>query len=173
MKTKALLWFILPVLWGQPDLQACVCIVQSPAEAFERADAVFVAKVTAIKKPASADIFDRIEMSVLKIWKGDQKKVESILTGCTRTDCGYCFEKGKTYLVYAYRTNEGLFATNDCSGTVLFENAEEDLTYIETFGYDVEIDTDTESACCGSPLSPGDAAVFSLLVLFLFKIRKK
>ncbi len=57
-----------------------------------------------------------------------QKEIE-IVTGQGGGDCGYRFEQGVDYAVYAYTDTEGRLATGICSGTRILSQAAEDLRY--------------------------------------------
>ena len=78
-----------------------------PIEHFKKATAVFSGKVIEIKK-AKLNIGNgmflqkRVKFDVAKSWKGVEKKTVLLFTGRGGGDCGYGFEKGESYLVYAF-----------------------------------------------------------------------
>jgi hypothetical protein len=56
-----------------------------------------------------------------------------VRTGMGGGDCGYRFEKGETYLVYAYAYGVGKsLTTNICSRTKLFAGAADDLEFLRS-----------------------------------------
>jgi hypothetical protein len=57
-----------------------------------------------------------------------QKEIE-ILTGQGSGDCGYAFQIGVDYVVYAYKNAEGRLETNICSRTRTLAQATEDMEY--------------------------------------------
>jgi hypothetical protein len=71
---------------------------------------------------------------------GRGKQVE-IRTGMGGGDCGYRFERGQGYLVYAYENKDGLLVASICSRTATVDRVQADLTYLRSlpnsgqFGY--------------------------------------
>ena len=70
----------------------------------------------------------RVTIAVDAVWKGVIKPSMEVYTStiecCT---CGYPFELGKEYLVYAYRASNGQLHTSICTRTRLLTQAAEDL----------------------------------------------
>ncbi|HWB97257.1 MAG TPA: hypothetical protein VG672_11155 [Bryobacteraceae bacterium] len=58
-----------------------------------------------------------------------QKEIE-VLTGMGSTDCGYPFQTGSSYVVYAYKNAEGRLATSSCARTRPLAQAHEDMEYL-------------------------------------------
>jgi hypothetical protein len=58
-----------------------------------------------------------------------QKEIE-ILTGRGGGDCGYAFQTGFDYMVYAYRDAQGLLETGICSRTRPLAEAADDIAYL-------------------------------------------
>jgi hypothetical protein len=58
----------------------------------------------------------------------NQKEIE-IVTGLGGGDCGYDFQIGADYVVYAYKNAEGRLETNICSRTRPLAEASEDMEY--------------------------------------------
>ena len=58
-----------------------------------------------------------------------QKEIE-ILTGRGGGDCGYSFQSGVDYIIYAYKNSEGRLETGICSRTRPLTQAAEDLAYL-------------------------------------------
>lgn len=72
----------------------------------------------------------RLEIEVKESWKGPEvHKVVTVFTSRTDGECGYPFELGKTYLVYAYQ-HEGDYVVSLCSRTRSLEKAYFDLKYL-------------------------------------------
>ena len=61
-----------------------------------------------------------------------QKEIE-IVTGMGGGDCGYAFQSGVDYIIYAYKNSEGRLETGICSRTRPLTQAAEDLTYLRAF----------------------------------------
>ena len=107
---------------------ACSCVPLSHSERLDRADAVFAGEATAVKaRPqipllwSSSDPVT-VEFAVKKVWKGPQQKTVTITTVRAQASCGYEFQKGGTYLVYARNGATGL-----CDGTAPAWRAFEDI----------------------------------------------
>ena len=99
---------LLALLAGVESAHACTCAPSgSPAEALERADAVFAGKVTSITfkgtspyRLSSADPVE-VEFRVSRVWKGPRRETLTVETENSGISCGYQFKKGRTYIVYA------------------------------------------------------------------------
>lgn len=63
-------------------------------------------------------------------YKGSQRNRVEVETGLGGGDCGFPFELGKRYLVYAYKEDSGRFSTGICSATGLVEDKESDLAFL-------------------------------------------
>lgn len=103
---------------------ACSCApLPGPKEAAEGADAVFTATVTSIEVH---QINRKVHLRVAGTWKGAQCGELTLTTGRNDADCGFDFEEGKSYLVYAYG-EPGKLATGLCTRTQQLSKAEKDL----------------------------------------------
>lgn len=139
-------------------VSACSCAhTPSPAEATEKADAVFAGEVIGIsdEKDATGFVSKTVHIQVNSVWKGPSQAVFKIATGAGGGDCGYDFTLGKSYLVYAYKKGE-IYSTNICSRTQLIEQAGEDLSVLGK-GDAPAVDKASES---------GSSSVFAKVVLF-------
>src|SRR3989338_25386 len=120
---------------------ACSCIMPGTvAEEVERADAVFTGTVIAVDTPIyGAYVFPDVEVTftVQKYWKGVFSEPLVIHTGQGGGDCGFDFEEGESYLVYASYLDQldpyayldqgrNLLHANICSRTAVLSDAEED-----------------------------------------------
>ena len=110
---------------------ACSCIMPGTvAEEVDRADAVFAGTVIALdNSDYKAYVFPDIEVTftVQEYWKGDVLDTVVIHTGQGGGDCGFAFEEGKSYLVYAYADDNGDLKEKICCRTALLSDAEGDL----------------------------------------------
>jgi|HubBroStandDraft_6_1064221.scaffolds.fasta_scaffold350867_1 hypothetical protein len=107
-----------------------------------RADAIFEGKVERVELgwklkevqigdviPTVATDLDRdspvllVSLEVLHSYRGDQQKATRLSTGLGGGDCGFDFEVGKRYRVYAFKDEAGELSTNICSGTILLEKS--------------------------------------------------
>ena len=113
---------------------ACSCIVPAPSkESLGQSAAVFLGKVQNIED--TKGLFElgqssidpiKVTFEVSKVWKGLDYKTITVTTARSGASCGYSFEKGKEYLVYAYGKENDLNA-GLCSRTAPVENAQQDL----------------------------------------------
>ena len=131
--------------------EICSCRTsEAPRNALDSSDAVFRARVvalddrpipypdvTSLKREARQEAEWeylrrsverlRVTLEVRRVWKGDVGERIDIYTANECCICGYPFELGKEYLIYAYRLPSGRLVTNICSRTRPMAQAWEDL----------------------------------------------
>lgn len=113
---------------------ACSCAMsESPDKELDRSTAVFAGKVTDIQLRdgfvISTDDPVTVTFEVSEVWKGSVQKVQTIRTVRSETSCGYEFEAGKEYLVYANGSAANLEVFL-CSRTRLLTTAVPDLVVL-------------------------------------------
>jgi hypothetical protein len=122
---------------------ACSCVPMGPAcEMAGQASAVFAGVVVEVPAeivqpngappPLSGDRTYTFEISEPFLGATGRGKQITVLTGSGGGDCGYRFERGRAYLVYAYTTPDGVLRASICSRTAPAEDAEEDLRYLRS-----------------------------------------
>ena len=108
--------YALASLSGGGTAQACSCAFPpgSPAEELAQADAVFAGVATSVKAhrklfilPSSSDPVT-IEFDVSRVWKGPQQETLTVKTVRSESSCGYEFQEGEWYIVYARNGETGL-----------------------------------------------------------------
>jgi hypothetical protein len=100
------------IVWCPGSAQACSCAGSgTPCDAAWRADALFVGHVVSMSSTAER----RVELAVIEPFRGLQLSQVTVVTGYGGADCGYPFEIGQSYLVYAHRTPDGQLTTSICS----------------------------------------------------------
>jgi hypothetical protein len=57
-------------------------------------------------------------------------KIFKVRTGLGGGDCGFRFEVGKRYLVYAFADDSGRLSTGICSGTAMLQDSLANLSYL-------------------------------------------
>jgi len=128
------------------SVQACSCIgAGAPCQEFWNASAVFSGEVGEIDvinpESVTADgtrvfgpMSKKIRLFIIEGFSGiAEEKILEINTGGGGGDCGYNFQKGQKYLVYAYKNLQtGALSTNICTRTRLLENAAEDVEYFKS-----------------------------------------
>jgi len=119
--------FVFFTVLNASNVLACSCVPQGSEsietqvkEAYTNSKAIFSGEVIeVIKKP---DVyFVEVKFKLDKSWKNEFKDTVSITTGRGGGDCGYEFEVGKKYLVYADGDKNKL-RTNICTRTSAFES---------------------------------------------------
>lgn len=133
MKKWLLLATSLLVLNANPA-SACSCIRSTPQQNFARASTVFSGRVIDIQPSLfneQRSINERranpkIRFEVSRVWKGKLERQSFVMTSGSSASCGYAFQKGKEYLVYASEQDSTL-QTGLCSGTKLLSEAQSDL----------------------------------------------
>ena len=143
MATVRKIAFLL--LFAARPLFACSCVFtgeHDAQKALQYSDAVFAGVVESIEDPSGerrksmTDAERRAEalsmhsyelgpangrlvrFRVLQIWKSESlEPTEEVWTGYGGGDCGYPFEKGQSYLVFARRTPQNRLAVGICGET--------------------------------------------------------
>jgi hypothetical protein len=118
--------------------EACSCFGGLPiCSTFWNTSAVFsgtVVEVEDIRVPAERGsgyyLKKRVHISVKESFRGGVSGIVQVATGGGGGDCGYSFEEGGTYLVYASKNDDGQLSTGICMRTQPIEKADEDLEYI-------------------------------------------
>jgi hypothetical protein len=136
-KTKKITFCLFSVLafllLTKGEVSACSClapgeetVMQQVSRAKNDALVVFTGKVLEIvKKPGSSSVV--VKFRAEKSWKGNVSRRINISTGENSALCGFNFEVGKSYLIYAQGTNATDLQTNICTRTAGLTNAKADL----------------------------------------------
>jgi hypothetical protein len=104
---------------------ACSCLkVPSIDESFRDADAVFFGQAVD-GSYSGVEVKFRVE----RAWKGVSFSEVTVLT--SNSSCGFLFEEGESYVVYASKMSGGEYATGACSGTVHIKHAGEQLASLK------------------------------------------
>lgn len=121
---------------------ACSCMMpESVQQSIDDASAVFLGTVKDVS--AENDFRTTVTIAVKKEWKGSVSagKNVKVSTANDSAACGYQFEEGAEYLVYAYNNEQtGDLSVSLCSATKLKTEAKEDLAVLADYS--------------GSPSSP-------------------
>jgi hypothetical protein len=117
---------------------ACDCVNGGPpCKAFKATPNVFTGRVTKIStihvKLQEGESYQQnlVVLQIERNYRGqDGKSTVEVVTGEGGGDCGFSFEEGKRYLVYAYpHPATGKLYTGICQRTRLLTEAAEDLEY--------------------------------------------
>jgi hypothetical protein len=114
---------------------ACHCIPsnsqltasQKVSRAATESKAVFSGRVIEVNPRAD---YVEVKFKVEKSWKHTSVGEITITTGLGHSDCGYGFQIGESFLVYAYRSRAGRLETNTCTRTQRLDDAGEDLRFL-------------------------------------------
>jgi hypothetical protein len=87
-----------------------------------------------------------------------QNEIE-VGTGRGGGDCGYLFETGKEYVVYAYWNKDGWFETSICSGTRTIVQGGEDLAYFRAMEHAPETGNLKVRAALNPPFEKGQLTI--------------
>jgi len=104
--------------------------------------------------PAPGGSRVRVTFEVVRTWKGADAERFEVRTADNSAACGYPFEPGETYLVYADDGDDGAPTTGLCSRTRPVEAAEQDL---DVLGAGV-VPVDIEGEGAGDPSQAAGAA---------------
>ena len=114
---------------------ACSCVFSpEPLKkqvqgAFSSSDAVFSGEVIEIKASPTNEYDVLVKLKINYVWKGESTREITIKTAKDSAMCGYNFEVGKKYLVYAYGLKDAL-STSNCSRTSTF-SPQGDVKYLD------------------------------------------
>jgi hypothetical protein len=127
-----------------PPAHACSCIYQGPAcQAYWKTDAVFDGTVTRIEKIEREEVSGdrvftfhdlRVTLEVHQAWKGLSTRTVQVTTSAGGSSCGYQFEEGVRYLVFAYQWpgGGGLLSASSCSLTQRYDAARASVDFLES-----------------------------------------
>ena len=134
MRIFLLLVIIVSMLKIETE-SACACSCAPPGpldEELTNATAVFTGKVVSLAEPiggfgpiSSADPI-KVTFQIYTVWKGSLSQTTTITTARSGASCGFTFEKGGEYIVYAHGPENNL-SISLCSRTQLLSTAEDDL----------------------------------------------
>jgi hypothetical protein len=117
-------------LWSAPAL-ACKCRLQTVEEAKQDAVGIFEGRVTSIvdEPKTEANMFPgkSVTFALVRTWRSfENQEAVTLRTNESSASCGYTFEVGSTYLVYAVGEPDKLLVTS-CGRTRRLSEANEDL----------------------------------------------
>ena len=130
MKIKSLAVVFAGLLFPAAALSCSCEFPGTPLEELAFRDAVFIGRVVEIVKPSADGDYEWIWFKRSAVWKGPLGEDIAIRTG--RTDepmCGFPFEVGGEYLVYAL-LEDGALETSICSRTSSLAAATDDVALL-------------------------------------------
>jgi hypothetical protein len=155
MRIRFLFYTIFAFIFASAPAFGCSCVPPPPdiktardvAQWYaNRSDAIFEGTVKRVELkwalmeakvgglvPADLDEDEptlHITFDVSHFHKGVAQKEVLVTTGIGGGDCGFDFEIGEQYLVYAFADASGHLSTGICSGTALLEESQSKLSYL-------------------------------------------
>ena len=130
----SLVGVVVLVMLARVEGFACTCGVPNLNQSLKRqvraalseSRAVFSGRVLEVKDdPEAFGVL--VKLRVERYWKGSPPSEVRLSTGRGGGDCGYRFEVGGSYLVYAYGSGAGGLGTNICQRTARLSEAAKDL----------------------------------------------
>jgi hypothetical protein len=123
---ESFLGVFLVMSTGFSAAHACSCAGVTPEQAFQRAEAVFTGTVISVAPPpfgiiSSSASPETVTFRVSNVSKGPPPSTHGTIvltTSVSGASCGYPFQNGGQYMVYAYNSGQQL-QTDLCSGTKL------------------------------------------------------
>lgn len=182
---RALLVIALLTLAPTAVALACSCMRSTPAEALERSTAVFEGRVLEVTpfeerrdvtleggcldeacRESLSETTESVEvtgfavrLSVTRRWKGVDTEEVVVRTARDSAACGFAFEVGQDYVVYASAEDEaGTLATGLCDRTARVADASEDLVALGTGEVPVDVDEEPTSTTDEPPARGGCAS---------------
>ena len=115
---------------------ACRCLYAEPAREFGRAELVFIGRMIGgtekFRLWNNALEAGQVRFAVEEVFKGQAAAVFTVnVASLLNTSCAYGMQRGQRYLVYAIRSEYGLY-TGGCTRTILMthEGVDEDLKFL-------------------------------------------
>lgn len=124
MKKFLIITSFLVLMFYAEKTYACSCLAPDPdksteqqvAEWYQKSDAVLTAKVLSVSTDKKT-FKKNVKLLLIKSWKGKFAKTVTITTNSSSAACGFNFETGKKYIIYAYRDSSKKLSTNLCTRT--------------------------------------------------------
>ncbi|HET9224857.1 MAG TPA: hypothetical protein VFO07_20255 [Roseiflexaceae bacterium] len=189
------LWLLVVVVSGlffslRPcSVFACSCAPPgTPLQELNRSGAVFAGKVVAIDAPSGMPILISsfpfidflsssaepvsVTFDVLDVWKGPPQRRLVVTTPRDSASCGYSFQMGETYLVYASEQDGGL-TTYLCSRTNSINQARSDLAALDPGTAPTLDGPSRPSPNTGLLIALGGVIILLAGLALLFVVRKR
>ncbi len=107
-------------------IYACTCAHRALAYELFQSDVIFAGLVYSVDWNLSTPI----TFAVSHVWKGPDTATLSLTTSPSEPSCGFKFQQGEKYLVFANYW-KGQLSTGLCSGTKLLSQAQGDIYWLD------------------------------------------
>jgi 5-hydroxyisourate hydrolase-like protein (transthyretin family) len=119
---------------------ACSCAFGggAPCQEYWRAEAVFSGTIIGsssikVKEESFPRTERQVRVAITQAFRGIEGGQTEVITGLGGGDCGYGFELGKSYLIYAFRSErDGKFHTSICTRTRPIGDSDDDIAFINS-----------------------------------------
>jgi hypothetical protein len=137
--------------------EACRCVPRTLEEHVREAAAIFEGRVRSIEPadptgPGGGPL--RVVFDVVQTWRGANAERVEVITAGSSAACGYGFEVGHSYLVYADATENGGLSVGLCSRTRPADEADEDRERLGSGVVPVEVDEGEHPDRARNPVPP-------------------
>lgn len=129
--------FLIALTGGVSTSYACSCAPpQAPAVELKSSAAVFSGRVIAVNRRPSPEGLPEVEVvvAVNKVWKGFEQGEMTVITNANSAACGFGFDRGGSYLIYANRDDKGRLVTGLCTRTARLSSAAADIKELDQAG---------------------------------------
>ena len=121
---------------------ACSCAPTTPQQSIQNSEAVFSGRVVDVTEQSPPERRPgrrnedpnflngvKVTFEVSEVWKGNSERRLVVTTSDSSASCGYSFQEGQEYLVYA-SAEDAQLQTGLCSGTKRLSDARADLAVL-------------------------------------------
>ncbi|SDS64480.1 Tissue inhibitor of metalloproteinase [Paenibacillaceae bacterium GAS479] len=123
-----MLALLLSIIVLPSPVQACSCVAPGTTqEELVKSDVVFSGKVALIRdrfaNPFTAPFIEddgnpyQVRLVTEAVWKGELGREAVVFTSVSGGSCGFPFEDGQRYLVFAHTDKKGKLVASSCSAT--------------------------------------------------------
>jgi hypothetical protein len=124
-----------------------------------------------------------VSVHVVHVYRGEAGADVTVMTGMGGGDCGFDFDTGKSYLIYAAKTGPNTFSTNMCTGTSAMEDAGAELRFLrgeaptaddlmDRYAYYLKYQPQRTGTICGR-VSKADGSPFAKAQVDVTQIREE
>ncbi|MFK7785119.1 MAG: hypothetical protein AB8B56_08385 [Crocinitomicaceae bacterium] len=137
------IYLLLFVLIGTFNLSACDCVDLSMEEDYANHTNVFKGKIISVDLADDSSYGSIVTIQVITNFKGKTAETVSIRTGLGGPDCGFRFEEGREYVIFAslgtmYSSgyDDKLLEVTYCSNTGLFADKASEMRALNGLFWD-------------------------------------
>lgn len=171
----ALVAALAAVVLAPARAEACSCMQTSFEDARAGSAAIFEGRVESVEPIDELRV--RVTLHVTQAWGGVERERVDVVTANNSAACGFAFEVGEHYLVYAGRDEEAqTLSVSLCSRTARMDDAGEDRGRLGSGTIPVEVEDEpdrtpreapaTRAGCASCSAAGGQTPSLALLGVF-------